>query len=554
MRHVFISYCREDAEFAQTVEEKINAAEFTTWRDVDVRAGGNWQSEIDVGVKDAMAVVVIMSPQSAQSVYVSYEWAYALGAGVPVIPLLLNLTYSELHPRLTTTQGLDFSGKRPWDVLLTSLKEIAAAERPFTVRVPRDAPPAVQQAARSLDSADAKERESAIQSLGQMNHPTAEDALVEALRHPTQQIRLQAAIQLIGFHDARSLPVLLESQQWAGNEVEPWRIAGIGESAVPGLVEALRHKDRSVRLCAVSALGAFQSSAAVHALTMSLDNPDLEFRGRAVNALEESGSSEAVPALRQALRGSVGEIRSSLARALGKCGGKTVVPDLIELAGDPDSGVRLQAVASLREIKDPTSVPALLKALTDSYEQVGANAAKGLEAIGDPQSIAGLIDALGKTDSNMVRSFVGDTIRSLGPAAVPGLREAVRHPNAAVRTLAIELLGAQGHESDLPALIEALRDQSASVRLHAVQALAERQGPQVVESLIPVLKDDDEGVARKVVSVLGGVRDNAAVEALVACLGDEDDQLAAAAAAELEKVNTRTARIALKAWKKQAGT
>ena len=554
MPHVFISYCREDADFAQTVEEKIKAAEFATWRDLDLRAGGDWRSEIDNGIKDAMAVVVLMSPQSAQSVYVSYEWAFALGAGVPVIPLLLNLTYSALHPRLSTTQGLDFSGSRPWDNLLTSLKEIAAAERPFTVRVPHDAPPAVQQAARSLDSVDSKERESAIQSLGQMNHPTATNALVEALRHPTQQVRLQAAIQLIAFHDTRSLRTLLESQRWTGQEVEPWRIAMIGESAVPGLVEALDDEDGRVRLCAVRALGAFHSTAVALALAARLDDPDQEFLRYAIEALRKVGSPEAVPALRQALLHSVASVRSSLVTALGECGGKSVTPDLIELARDPDRDVRHAAVVSLGQIRDGASVPALIEALADSYDQVGANAAKGLDAIGDPRSIPGMVEAWGKTASGMVQSFIGDAIQHLGATALPALREAVHHPNASVRSRAIGLLGGQGNDSDVPVFLEALRDQSASVRWYAVQALARHHGPEVVKGLTELLKDDDEDVARKAISALGGIRDAAAVAALIACLGDEDDQLAAAAASELKNINSRAARIALKARKQQAGT
>jgi len=493
-------------------------------------------------------------PQSAQSVYVSYEWAFALGAGVPVIPLLLNLTYSALHPRLSTTQGLDFSGSRPWDNLLTSLKEIAAAERPFTVRVPRDAPAAVQQAARSLDSVDFKERESAIQSLGQMNHPTAMDALAEALRHPTQQVRLQAAIQLIAFHDARSLRTLLESQQWKGQEVEPWRIAMIGESAVPGLVEALGHEDRRVRLCAVRALGAFHSRAAVLALAARLDDPDQEFRRDAIWALTKTGPFEAVPALRQALLGSVGNVRSSLVIALGKCGGKSVTPDLIELARDPDRDVRHAAVCSLEQIRDAASVPALIEALADSYDQVGAVAAKGLDAIGDPRSIPGMIEAWGKTASSMVKSFIGDAIRHLGATALPALREAVHHANASVRSRAIGLLGGLGDDSDGPVFLEALRDQSASVRWYAVQALGQHHGPEVVKALTELLKDDDEDVAHKAVSALRGIGDAAAVDALIGCLGDEDDQLAKAAASELENINTRAARIALKVRKQQAGT
>jgi HEAT repeat protein len=552
MRHVFVSYCREDADFAQIVEQKIKGAEFTTWRDLDVCAGEDWRSEIDGGIKDAVAVLVVMSPQSAQSVYVSYEWAFALGAGVPVIPVLLNLTYSALHPRLSTTQGLDFSGNPPWDKLVTSLKEIAAAERPFTVRVPRDAPPAVQQAARSLDSVESKERDSAIQSLGQMNHPTAVEALVEALRHPTRQVRLQAAVQLIGFHDARAVPELLESQRWKGEEVQPWRIASIGESAVPALVKALQDDDPRVRLGAVSALGTFHSSAAVLALRACLGDPDLELRREAIEALGRTRSSEAVPALRQALSGSEGYVRSALVTALGKCGGKSVVPDLIELARDPDRDVRRFAVSCLTEIKDAASVPALIEALTDSDEQVGLNAARGLQAIGDPQTIPGMIEAWANA-GRMAKSFIATAVGSFEKTALPALRAAVRHPSASVRGHAIGLLRDKGDDSDVPVFIESSRDQSAWVRWNAVEALGRRHGPEVVKSLTERLRDDDEDVARAAVSALGAIRDTSAVEALIACLEDKDDQLAQAAASQLQSINTRAARIALKGRNQQAG-
>jgi len=552
MRHVFISYCREDADFAQAVEGKIKAAQFTTWRDLDVHAGGDWRSEIDDGIKDAMAVVVVMSPQSVQSVYVSYEWAFAFGAGVPVIPVLLNLPFSALHPRLSTTQSLDFGSDGPWDKLLTSLKDIAAAERRFTVRVPRDAPPAVQEAARSLDSVDSKERESAIASLGQMNHPAAVNALVEALRHPTQQVRLQAAVGLIGFHDSRAVPVLLESQRWKGQEVEPWRIAKIGESAVPGLVDALHNDDRRVRMCAATALGMFHSGAAVLALAACIGDADPEFRRGAIAALGQTGSSTAVPALRQALAASPGDVRSLSVTALGKCGGKSVVPDLVELLRDPDQEVRNSAAWCLKEIKDAASIPALLGALTDSYDQVGAAAAEGLKAIGDPQAIPGLIDAWANAEG-MVRSYISSAVSSFEKAALPALRAAVNHPSASVRGRAIDLIGAKGDESDVPVFLAALHDPSSFVRRNAVGALGRHGGPEVVKSLMERLNDDDEDVVRTAVITLGTIRDAAAVEALIACLGDEDDQLAEAAASELESINTRRARIALKGRKQQAG-
>ena len=42
---------------------------------------GAWRAEVEAGIREALAVVTILSPASAQSAYVNYYWAFALGAG-----------------------------------------------------------------------------------------------------------------------------------------------------------------------------------------------------------------------------------------------------------------------------------------------------------------------------------------------------------------------------------------------------------------------------------------------------------------------------------------
>ena len=189
MPHIFVSYCREDADFAQILEGKIGESGFTTWRDLNLNAGDDWRAEIDEGIKDALAVVVVMSPNSRNSPYVNYEWSFAMGSGVPVVPVLLKLSIADLHPRLGMLQWLDFSNylARPWEKLAESLRVLADAQRQFTLRVPKDAPPVVREAASALDDMDANRRRAAIASLGQMNHPAAIELLAEATRHPSRR-------------------------------------------------------------------------------------------------------------------------------------------------------------------------------------------------------------------------------------------------------------------------------------------------------------------------------------------------------------------------------
>lgn len=115
MKHVFISYAREDREFARQLSARLRESRLTPWQDLRNLVGGDsWQETIDTALRNAAALVVIMSPHATASQYVTYEWAFALGAGVRVIPVLYKDT--ALHPRLRGIHYVDFTtGKgTPW--------------------------------------------------------------------------------------------------------------------------------------------------------------------------------------------------------------------------------------------------------------------------------------------------------------------------------------------------------------------------------------------------------------------------------------------------------
>jgi len=123
MNHIFISHSHQDSDFAEILENKLSEAKLTVWRDVGIRGGQDWRSEIDQAIKEAIALIVIVTPDAKSSEYVTYEWSFAWGAQVKVIPVMLKTT--ELHPRLESLQYLDFTnrGARPWDTLVELLVE-----------------------------------------------------------------------------------------------------------------------------------------------------------------------------------------------------------------------------------------------------------------------------------------------------------------------------------------------------------------------------------------------------------------------------------------------
>jgi hypothetical protein len=122
VKHIFVSYAREDRDFAGQVTRRLREFNRSPWQDQrNLRAGRNWQTSIDDALRDAEAIVVVLSPHATRSQYVAYEWAFALGAGVLVIPVLYK--HTPLHPKLSTIEYVDFTERpgSPWVQLRNAL-------------------------------------------------------------------------------------------------------------------------------------------------------------------------------------------------------------------------------------------------------------------------------------------------------------------------------------------------------------------------------------------------------------------------------------------------
>ena len=128
MAQVFISYKREDVDFAENVSSRLEREGFDVWADSKIAAGEEWRNAIDVAIGNSVALIVIMTPEAKASEYVTYEWAFAWGIGIKVIPIMLRPT--TLHPRLEALQYLDFTNikSRPWDKLIEEVRATSATQ------------------------------------------------------------------------------------------------------------------------------------------------------------------------------------------------------------------------------------------------------------------------------------------------------------------------------------------------------------------------------------------------------------------------------------------
>lgn len=365
--HVFISYKHDDKEFADILIRQIQNAGFKLWIDTEqIRAGENWREAINYAIRDAFALVLVMTPETKSSEYVTYEWAFAQGAGVKIIPVMLRLC--QIHPQLDMLQYLDFTDrtKAPWDRLFQRLYEIQGEYQPATVAVSRTAPPAVKKAVDALDSHNAEERRAALKSLAQMDHPAAYVALVGAVRHPVRDVRIDAAFVL--------------TRQTNHQDA----------AAVPGLLDAI-------------------------------EDPDVRIRSAAIKALGEIGDAAAVPALMNTLNNDAdGDCRWLAAGALGKIGAPAV-PHLLTALGDSDWKVRRSATEALWGMREPSAVPGLVAVLLDRHDVVRQAAEGALEAMGD-SAVAGIAEFLNSKNPEISKAAANMLNKIGSPDALQALR------------------------------------------------------------------------------------------------------------------------------------
>ena len=90
----------------------------------------DWRFEIDDAIRASDAVLVIVSPAAAESVYVTYEWSLAIGLDVPVIPVIF--AKAKMHPRLQMLEHFDFtaftSEGQFWDYFNREINRILSVE------------------------------------------------------------------------------------------------------------------------------------------------------------------------------------------------------------------------------------------------------------------------------------------------------------------------------------------------------------------------------------------------------------------------------------------
>jgi mono/diheme cytochrome c family protein len=148
MSRLFISYSRNDAAFARRLTLSLQDVGGQVWIDVDdIRSGEDWSDAIQQALDVSDVMVLILSPESMESVNVASEWKYFLDEGKTVIPVLLR--EAKIHFRLKPLNYIDFH-KHDYYTAFAQLR--AELERKGVNFAPPDSILQVDKAATSGDS------------------------------------------------------------------------------------------------------------------------------------------------------------------------------------------------------------------------------------------------------------------------------------------------------------------------------------------------------------------------------------------------------------------
>ncbi|QDV51753.1 HEAT repeat domain-containing protein [Gimesia fumaroli] len=354
----------------------------------------------------------------------------------------------------------------------------------------------------------------------------------------------------------------------------------IGRAAVPALIEALSHKNKSTREMAARTLGELGPLAknSFAALTRTLDDPEHWVQMNVVRAMVKVGVEPkvVVPILEKKFYRSqkTDFIRAEILESFYAADpqGTLVIPILVEGLKDSNGDVMAAAARTLEKFgpKGLLAVNELTKALPttkvrwDSYADVGftvpvrIDVVRALAGIGPDAVVAvpSLIRLMEKDKNERTRIWSSAALVRITPDKPSAKRGftlllQILQGKQGYQEEAAEALGTIGNEAAIKALIDALQvpDESefGSFRQAVASALGEIGPPAkaAVPALRAVLLEKREwhfGVRRESAIALGkiGAASKPAIPDLISLSNSDDEYLRDVAAEAIEKIKKQS--------------
>lgn len=108
MMQIFVSYAREDKDFATRLVDDLSDYDVIIWQDIrNIPHGANWDLEVQKGLDTSDVMLVLLSKASSASQNVADEWSYFIDKNKLILPVLIEPC--EVPFRLSRRQRVDLT-------------------------------------------------------------------------------------------------------------------------------------------------------------------------------------------------------------------------------------------------------------------------------------------------------------------------------------------------------------------------------------------------------------------------------------------------------------
>ncbi|MGD8286657.1 MAG: HEAT repeat domain-containing protein [Desulfobacterales bacterium] len=306
LRHVFISYVRENQEQVDRLCQELEQHGVKVWLDrKSIKPGARWKDAIREAIRHGDFFIACFSEEytSKTRSYMNEELTLAIeelrqyaSDREWFIPVLLSECDVPARSIGAGETLLDINWVPLYEDWNDSIKRILSVIKPI--------PPEIQNLISALRSDDRVVRQQAANALGKTGDPDAVPPLIRALKDEDKDVRWKAAQALgeIGPDAKAAVPALIEALQDENPEVRMFVAVSLGilgpdaKAAVPDLVEMLEDKDKTAQ--AVEEIGTNGKSFLGKLFEIFTDQDDW-IRSAVEWALEEMNTPEARKALEE---------------------------------------------------------------------------------------------------------------------------------------------------------------------------------------------------------------------------------------------------------------
>jgi HEAT repeat protein len=383
-------------------------------------------------------------------------------------------------------------------------------------------------------------RRAAIKGVSQRAAPEAIEALLNSVvaNHHDPSL-LNSALQVLAASDVDTLTPLVELLKTPGADLRMQAALALGEQrdarAVAALIEALNDEDANVRYHAIEALGKLKATNAVDELATIAESRDFFLSFAALDALAKIGDAGIMPRILPLLEDEL--LCKPAVNLLGQLGDESAVTPLVALLNTPaaPADAVADALATLSDrfevqygegayIAELTSrevSPTGVQNLLDTLESPGQENLRPIALVLGWLKRAGVDRALtrlmGRAD---LRDEIIEALVRHGSSIVKLLIAQLTAEDLEVRRSAAVALGRIGDSSATTALVNTLSDESLAIE--AVNALAQIGDPAAVDQLLNLIGSDDASLRQAVVSALNALIPPSMSKRIIPLLHDPD--------------------------------